>query len=166
MIAMALIGEPDVLIADEPTTALDVTVQAQILDLVRGFPDLSIVWVTHDLGVVAGLADRVAVMYAGRVVEQGSVYDIFDAPRHPYTRALLASVPRLVDDERKPLAFIPGLPPSTIDLPPGCAFYDRCSLHVDRCRQERPTLEPSAPTAGMTQAACWVTHEDAGERAS
>jgi oligopeptide/dipeptide ABC transporter ATP-binding protein len=160
MIAMALIAGPSVLVADEPTTALDVTVQAQILDLVRSLPDMAVVWVTHDLGVVAGLADRVAVMYAGRIVEQGDVFDLFAAPRHPYTIALLASVPRMLDDARAPLASIPGLPPNMMHPPSGCAFYDRCPVRVDRCRTDQPELDESSP--GVTQAACWVAQGVAG----
>ncbi len=158
MIAMALAGEPKVLIADEPTTALDVTVQAQILELVRSFKELSIVWVSHDLGVVAGLADRVAVMYAGSIIEQGPVRDIFHDPRHPYTRALLGSVPRLRDAERGDLVSIPGLPPSLVDLPPGCPFYARCDVREDRCLSAMPELVDVAP---QHQAACFVAADEA-----
>ena len=154
MIAMALAGQPKVLLADEPTTALDVTVQAQILDLVRSFEDLAIVWVSHDLGVVAGLADRVIVMYSGYVVEEGPVEDIFHSPKHPYTAALLQSIPRADEiSGDQELNSIPGSPPDLVALPPGCPFYDRCPARVDRCATDRPALE----RVGETQTvACWV----------
>lgn len=156
MIAMALASEPKVLLADEPTTALDVTIQAQILDLVRSFTDLALVWVSHDLGVVAGLAERVIVMYAGSVVEEGPVRDIFHDARHPYTRGLLSSVPRIRASERPRLTAIPGLPPVLTDLPKGCPFYDRCPDRIDKCVSEKPPLTTFAD--GRT-AACWVTVE-------
>jgi oligopeptide/dipeptide ABC transporter ATP-binding protein len=153
LMAMALASSPRLLVADEPTTALDVTVQAQVLDLVRGFPELGLVWVSHDLGVIAGLAHRVVVMYAGSVVEEGDVRQVFHAPTHPYTRGLLDSVPRLRDSARPRLRAIPGLPPDLTDLPPGCPFYDRCAQHEDVCRTERPPLVEAAPGH---RAACWV----------
>lgn len=154
MIAMALAGNPKVLFADEPTTALDVTVQAQILDLVRSFEDLAIVWVSHDLGVVAGLADRVIVMYSGYVVEEGTVTDIFHRPQHPYTAALLASVPKAdAADAGADLASIPGSPPDLINLPAGCPFAERCPVRVDRCTQERPQLMRMTATQTVS---CWV----------
>ena len=142
MIAMALLCEPDLLIADEPTTALDVTIQAQILDLLierKEMMGVGIILITHDLGVVAKMADRVAVMYAGRLVEQGHVEPLFAAPQHPYTRGLLRSIPR-VDDaaERAELYAIEGLPPSPGALPRGCAFHPRCPEAIDRCREEVP----------------------------
>lgn len=143
MIAMALMCEPEVIVADEPTTALDVTVQAQILDLlaeVKDNLDAAIVLITHDLGVVAGLADRVAVMYAGRIVEQGTVGDIFASPAHPYTQGLLACTPRL-DIETEALVTISGQPPNLQNLPPGCSFHPRCTYVVERCKSERPALE-------------------------
>ncbi len=143
MIATALASEPKILLADEPTTALDVTVQAQILDLVRTLRDergLSVVWVTHDLGIVAGLADRIIVMYAGTVVEQASARTIFKAPHHPYTQALLASVPRVDVRSQTDLPSIVGSPPSLIDPPPGCAFAARCAHVTEQCRTERPPL--------------------------
>jgi oligopeptide transport system ATP-binding protein len=146
MIAMALVNSPRVLIADEPTTALDVTTQAQILELLAELQremGLALVIVTHDLGVVAGLADRVVVMYAGRVVEEGGVDDLFARSGHPYTRALLASVPRGVD-ERRTLPAIAGAPPNVIDLPPGCAFHPRCPLAEGECRTAVPELQPLA----------------------
>lgn len=158
MIAMALAGNPKVLLADEPTTALDVTVQAQILDLVRSFEDLSIVWVSHDLGVVAGLADRVVVMYSGYIVEEGPVGQIFHDPQHPYTRALLDSVPKADAQAGEELATIPGSPPDLVDLPQGCPFFERCPVRVTRCETEMPALEPVGPAQ---RAACWVAQEEA-----
>jgi oligopeptide transport system ATP-binding protein len=145
MIAMALLCSPDLLIADEPTTALDVTVQAAILDLMgdlkREF-NTSIVLITHDLGVIAGLADRVMVMYGGRVIETGEVRDIFYRPGHPYTQALLNSMPRIDSDTTEDLPTIPGQPPNLQHLPPGCSFHDRCVKRFDRCVAEIPALIP------------------------
>jgi oligopeptide transport system ATP-binding protein len=142
MIAMALLCQPDLLIADEPTTALDVTVQAQIIamlrDLQREF-GTAIIMITHDLGVVAGLCDDVAVMYGGRVMEQGSAEQIFYRPTHPYTLGLLAAAPRL-DHVGGQLAAIPGTPPNMARMPPGCAFSPRCAYAQERCRSERPVL--------------------------
>ncbi|MGA4685066.1 ABC transporter ATP-binding protein [Micromonospora sp. AB353] len=144
-IAMALACEPDLLIADEPTTALDVTTQAQIIELVADLQarlGTAVVWVTHDLGVVAGIADTVAVMYGGRIVEQGPVDTVFDTPTHPYTRALLAARP---DPSRRgeDLVAIPGSPPSPLDLPASCAFWPRCPVRADpRCEHELPPLTP------------------------
>jgi len=145
MIAMALLCGPELIIADEPTTALDVTVQAQILDLIRAAKEdmhTSIVLITHDLGVVAGLADRVAVMYAGRIVEIGDVRQIFYAPQHPYTKGLLACTPRLDDATGGELRTISGQPPNLQRLPPGCAYHPRCPYVMERCRTERPALLP------------------------
>ena len=142
LIAMALLCEPDILIADEPTTALDVTVQAQIAQLVaelRRASHMAIILITHDLGVVAGVCDKVLVMYAGQVVEFGTVEQIYYAPRHPYTRGLLASVPRLDRVEDRRLHAIPGNPPNMISLPWGCSFRQRCAEAFDACR-ERPAL--------------------------
>ena len=142
MIAMALLCEPELLIADEPTTALDVTIQAQILDLMsdlkRDFKT-SVILITHDLGVVAGTADRVAVMYAGKIVEQGTTAQVFDSPMHPYTRSLLKSIPRVDDAEGQQLYAIPGLPPDLSDLPNGCPFHPRCSEAVAECQLEYPS---------------------------
>jgi peptide/nickel transport system ATP-binding protein len=152
MIAMAMANEPDLLIADEPTTALDVTIQAQILDVLKKLRQehsIGIALITHDLGVIAGMVERVAVMYAGRIVEQGALRDIFASPRHPYTRALLTCLPRL-DRPKAELMPITGMPPSMIDLPSGCAFHPRCPYEESRCRQEDPRLR----AVGLTEAAC------------
>jgi oligopeptide transport system ATP-binding protein len=143
MIAMGLSCNPQILIADEPTTALDVTIQAQIIDLVKRLRDelgMAIIWITHDLGVVAGLADRVIVMYAGYIVEEASVKDLYLNPRHPYTVGLLDSLPRLDEDRPTELKSIEGLPPDLINLPAGCPFYDRCTYRIDVCAQELPSL--------------------------
>jgi oligopeptide transport system ATP-binding protein len=148
MLAMALLCAPDLIIADEPTTALDVTVQAQILDLlldIRRDLDTSIVLISHDFGVIARAADRVMVMYAGRLVEQGSVHAVFDAPLHPYTRGLLASMPRVDTPVGQMLAAIPGQPPNLQRLPGGCAFAPRCPLVEPRCRAAVPPLLPAGP---------------------
>ncbi|MDY6860726.1 MAG: ABC transporter ATP-binding protein [Pseudomonadota bacterium] len=142
MIAMALAGEPDLLIADEPTTALDATIQAQILDLLarlREEMQMGLVFISHDLGAVAQVCERVSVMYAGRIVEQGPVAQLFDRPRHPYTRGLFDAIPRL-DGPRTLLAPIPGTVPDPYNLPMGCAFSPRCSHAQDFCHKERPEL--------------------------
>jgi oligopeptide/dipeptide ABC transporter ATP-binding protein len=141
MIAMALLCEPELLIADEPTTALDVTIQAQILELIRERKEamgVGIILITHDLGVVARLADRVAVMYAGRIVEQGPVDAIFTEPRHPYTVGLARSIPRLDDARGANLVPIPGLPPSLAKLPGGCPFHPRCPNAMPVCKESYP----------------------------
>ena len=148
MIAMALLCEPELLIADEPTTALDVTVQAQILDLLRELKqemDTAIVLITHDLGVVAGLCDRILVMYAGRIVEQGAVRDVFYDPRHPYARGLLTAMPRIDGATHGELPTIAGQPPNLQALPAGCPFQPRCVDAFDRCTGERPRLRAFAP---------------------
>jgi peptide/nickel transport system ATP-binding protein len=142
MIAIALSCAPDLLIADEPTTALDVTVQAQILDLLRDLQrqnGMAVIMITHDLGVVAEMADEIAVMYAGRVVERGSAAGIFDDPQHPYTIGLLGSIPR-VEEERERLAAIEGVVPSPAALPSGCRFHPRCVFAVDACTRIDPPL--------------------------
>jgi len=164
MIAMALACEPELLIADEPTTALDVTIQAQILDLIRDLQESSataVLLITHDLGVVAEMADRVAVMYAGEIVEQTDVRTIFKNPLHPYTKGLIGSIPVLgapVDA----LETIPGIVPSLIDLPPGCRFADRCSARVenklDICTQKEPQLIEHATGHEVR---CWLYQEEA-----
>ena len=156
MIAMGLSCNPQLLIADEPTTALDVTIQAQIADLVRRLQQrlgMAIIWITHDLGVVAGLADRVLVMYAGFIIEESQVKALYADPRHPYTRGLLGSLPRLDEVRARRLTSIEGMPPDLINLPEGCPFYYRCMYRIDQCASENPRLEPVA--AGH-QVACWV----------
>ncbi|PLP59412.1 ABC transporter ATP-binding protein [Mesorhizobium loti] len=143
VIAMALSCNPALLVADEPTTALDVTVQAGILDLVRKLRtthNSAVVFITHDMGVVSELADRVMVMYAGRVVERGSRTELFSAPQHPYTRALLGSIPPLTGEKPRRLPAIPGSPPSLLRLPEGCAFGPRCPVNYEPCRTGKPTL--------------------------
>jgi oligopeptide transport system ATP-binding protein len=147
MIAMALITRPELLIADEPTTALDVTVQAQILELIRRLQrefGMAVIFITHDLGVVSGLCDRVLVMYAGRIVESGDVRTIFYQPRHPYTRALQRSIPS-TQPKGAELFTIPGLPPDLSRLPAGCAFAPRCESATDLCRRQDPALRELAP---------------------
>jgi oligopeptide transport system ATP-binding protein len=156
MIAMGLACNPRLLIADEPTTALDVTIQAQIVDLVKRLRDeigMAIIWITHDLGVVAGLADRMMVMYAGHAVEEAPVKEVYGDPRHPYTRGLLGSLPRLDEIREDRLESIEGLPPDLIALPPGCPFEPRCVYAIEKCREERPQLEPVGPRHRI---ACWV----------
>jgi peptide/nickel transport system ATP-binding protein len=153
MIAMAVANDPDLIIADEPTTALDVTIQAQILDVLRDIrreKGVAIILISHDLGVVAGLVDQVAVMYAGRVVEQGAVDDVYYGPRHPYTRGLLASLPRLDESGHSRLVAIGGAPPSLHDLPPGCVFHPRCPHAQPNCQVDDPVLRPVGPV----KAAC------------
>jgi len=156
MIAMGLSCNPQLLIADEPTTALDVTIQAQILDLVRELRNrigMSIIWITHDLGIVAGIADRVAVMYAGYIVETAPAKALYGDPRHPYTLGLLGSIPRLDAVRKSKLTPIEGLPPDLIDPEPSCPFQPRCRFHIDKCKTENPVLELVAPNH---YAACWV----------
>ena len=160
MIAMALANEPRLLIADEPTTALDVTIQAQILDLMHELQQASgtaIVLITHDLGVVAEVADAVAVMYCGRIVEQAPVQALFEQPQHPYTVGLLGSMPRL-DGVQERLAAIPGQVPGPQDRPPGCRFADRCPFVQESCRAEAPPLREVAPGH---LSACWRAPLDA-----
>jgi peptide/nickel transport system ATP-binding protein len=154
MIAMALVNDPDLLIADEPTTALDVTTQAQILDLMarlqREFGS-AIILITHDLGVVAEVADEVVVMYAAQIVERGPVERIFNRPHHPYTWGLLGSLPRL-DADLERLVQIPGQPPSLLNPPRGCRFHPRCAYVMSVCRTEVPPLEPVSHDPGHSQA--------------
>ena len=155
MIAMALACEPKLLIADEPTTALDVTIQAQILDLLADLKDrlgMAMLLITHDMGVIAGHADRVNVMYAGRVVETTEVGELFSRMRHPYTQALLASIPRLSQDSKKALHAIPGLPPDLASPPPGCRFAPRCTRATDKCRDDEP---PLAGESARHRFSCW-----------
>ena len=156
MIAMGLSCNPQILIADEPTTALDVTIQAQIVDLMKKLRDeigMAIIWITHDLGVVAGLADRMAVMYAGFIVEEAPVKELYGNPRHPYTLGLLGSLPRLDEERGRRLVSIDGLPPDLIALPQGCPFYARCNYRIEKCETENPPLEPVGPNHKV---ACWV----------
>ena len=144
MIAMSLLCEPDLLIADEPTTALDVTVQAQIIDVMNELKsdmNMGIILITHDLGVIAGISDNVAVMYAGRIYEYAPVDDIFQDPQHPYTRGLLQSVTRLDSDSSRALHAIPGNPPNMQHLPTGCAFRERCEFQREICMMQRPALK-------------------------
>ena len=170
MIAMALSCNPKLLLADEPTTALDVTIQAQILELMARLSSefgTAVVLITHNLGVVSRYADRVNVMYAGKIVEAGSTFDIFKEPRHPYTVGLMASVPRLDATDHVRLEAIEGQPPLLIDPIPGCPFQPRCDWRIDKCSEEHPPLELKAPAHW---AACWrdpkkdertVEHEEA-----
>jgi len=156
MIAMGLSCNPQLLIADEPTTALDVTIQAQIIDIIKRLKrelGMAIVWITHDLGIIAGLAERVIVMYAGHLIEEAGVKDLYGDPRHPYTLGLLRSVPRLDQRIKEKLIPIEGMPPDLIDLPPGCPFAPRCVYAIDRCLEENPHLETVAP---RHKVACWV----------
>ena len=156
MIAMAIACQPKLLIADEPTTALDVTIQAQILKLLREFKKefgMSIIIITHDLGVVANITDRVAVMYAGRIVEIAEVAEIFENPQHPYTKALIASIPRL-DNQPERLQTIEGAPPRLqIEETIGCSFYERCAFRISICAEKRPELNK---TRAGHFAACWL----------
>ena len=146
MIAMALACEPDLIIADEPTTALDVTIQAQIVELVKGLRDrlgVAIIWITHDLSLVAGLADRIMVMYAGLIVEEAKTEDLFDNPRHPYTLGLLSALPAFQAEKKlHRLASIPGSPPDLRAQPTSCPFRPRCSFAIERCHSEVPALLP------------------------
>ncbi len=156
MIAMALSCNPRLLIADEPTTALDVTIQAQILDLIKRLKNefnTAVIFITHDLGVVAGLCDRVIVMYAGQIMEHAPTVKLYTDPRHPYTLGLLKSVPRLDEARKERLDPIPGMPPDLIHLPPGCPFYPRCTYREPRNRLERPPLRMIEPGH---EVACWV----------
>jgi oligopeptide transport system ATP-binding protein len=164
MIAMALSCMPQILIADEPTTALDVTIQAQIVELVKQLRDdlgMAIIWITHDLGVVAGLAERVVVMYAGFIVEEASVRDLYGSPNHPYTLGLLGSLPRIDEHRARRLTSIEGMPPDLIALPEGCPFAARCDFVIDRCLTENPPLLQVAPGH---RSACWIDVETGRER--
>jgi oligopeptide transport system ATP-binding protein len=163
MIAMALICRPALLIADEPTTALDVTIQAQILDLVKRLKDrlgMAMIWITHDLGIVAGLVDKVIVMYAGYVVEKADVGELYANPRHPYTLGLLRSLPRVDKDRNlnQRLIPIPGFPPDLIGLPDGCPFAARCPFSIPRCHTDNPALKSIGKDHEI---ACWVDVREA-----
>jgi peptide/nickel transport system ATP-binding protein/oligopeptide transport system ATP-binding protein len=162
MIAMALALEPDLIIADEPTTALDVTVQAQVMDLLAELQreySMGLILITHDLGVVADVADRIAVMYAGRIVENAPVHEIYQRPAHPYTKGLLQSIPRL-DQKGQELYAIKGLPPNLLHIPSGCAFNPRCPMAQDVCRTDVPRLHPVSDSRGS---ACHFWKETLGE---
>jgi oligopeptide transport system ATP-binding protein len=156
MIAMALSSEPKLLIADEPTTALDVTIQAQIVDLIKRLRDelgMAIIWITHDLGVVAGFVDKVVVMYAGHIVEMAPLKEFYANPLHPYTIGLLGSLPRIDAKSDQKLVSIDGLPPDLIDMPSCCPFIDRCSYAIERCGEENPSHRQVGPEHYI---ACWV----------
>jgi oligopeptide transport system ATP-binding protein len=160
MIAMALSCNPILLIADEPTTALDVTIQAQIVDLVKRLQEnlgMAVMWITHDLGIIAEIAHKVNVMYAGYIVERGGVRDIFKHTRHPYTIGLLGSLPRLDEAPGTKLVSIPGLPPDLLALPPGCPFAARCIYAIDQCKEEMPQLEQVEGSDHSV--ACWRWEE-------
>jgi oligopeptide transport system ATP-binding protein len=164
MIAMALACNPSILIADEPTTALDVTIQAQIIELVKTLRNqlgMAVIWITHDLAVIAELADRVVVMYAGFIVEEAGIDTLFEDPRHPYTLALLRSLPRvdLSSDER--LTTIPGFPPDGFNFPADCPFTPRCTYAIERCHMENPTLQEIALDHSI---ACWIDVNTGRER--
>jgi len=167
MIAMALACNPALILADEPTTALDVTIQAQILELMRDLSrrlGVAMLIITHNLGVVARYADRVNVMYAGRIIERARAAELYSNPRHPYTLGLLRSVPRLDEPRRTRLAPIEGQPPDLTRLPPGCAFTPRCAYRVERCEREAPALEAVGGPAHVS--ACWESSRLAKERAA
>lgn len=155
MIAMGLSCSPQLLIADEPTTALDVTIQAQITDIIKRLKHelgMAIIWITHDLGVIAGLADRINVMYSGYIVETAPTKELFANPLHPYTVGLLGSIPRLDDNQKEKLTPIEGLPPDLVNMPIGCPFYARCAFGTDKCQQENPPLM----SVGVKHwSACW-----------
>lgn len=158
MIAISLLCNPEILIADEPTTALDVTIQAQIVELVKQLRDefgMSIIWITHDLGLIAGLADRILVMYAGYIIEDALVDDLYKNPIHPYTRGLLGSLPKISYNKRSKLDSIDGIPPVLYSKPDSCPFLSRCSKAIDRCRQANPPLELRGDRHFV---ACWISN--------
>ncbi|MDF1520580.1 MAG: ABC transporter ATP-binding protein [Brevefilum sp.] len=165
MIAMALSCEPKLLIADEPTTALDVTIQAQIVDLVIRLKEelgMAVMWITHDLGIVAEMAHKINVMYAGYIIERGSAQDIFKRTKHPYTMGLLGSLPKIDDAPGTKLFSIPGLPPDLVKLPKGCPFFARCAYRKEQCKTEMPPLEEAENESHIV--ACWRWREiQAGE---
>jgi oligopeptide transport system ATP-binding protein len=156
MIAMALSCSPQILIADEPTTALDVTIQAQIIELVKRLRDeigMAVIWITHDLGVVAGMAQRVMVMYGGLIIEEAPVKELYAHPQHPYTLGLIGSLPRVDETEHKRLFSIEGIPPILFERPNHCPFSPRCKFAIERCWKENPVLENVGPDHRI---ACWV----------
>lgn len=159
MIAMALACSPSLLIADEPTTALDVTIQAQIIDLIKRLKEeleMAIIWITHDLGVVAGMADRVIVMYAGYIVEEADIFDLFEHPLHPYTVALMNALPRADLKRESHLKSIKGIPPSLLVAPTNCPFAPRCEYVTEKCTRENPPLQEFSK---RHKSACWVNIE-------
>ena len=165
MIAMALLSEPDLVIADEPTTALDVTIQAQIVELVKDLRtklNTSIIWITHDLSLLAGMVDRIMVMYGGAIVEEAVLGDIYKDPRHPYTIGLLNSIPRLSASNSKRLSTIGGAPPNLFVKPTSCPFAPRCKYKLDRCEKENPVLAtvPGASSDSRHRVACWADVRD------
>ena len=165
MIAMALLSEPDLVIADEPTTALDVTIQAQIVELVKDLRaklNTSIIWITHDLSLLAGMVDRIMVMYGGAIVEEAVLGDIYKDPRHPYTIGLLNSIPRLSASKSKRLSTIGGAPPNLFVKPSSCPFAPRCKYKLDRCEKENPVLAivPGASGDSRHRVACWAEVRD------
>ncbi len=165
MIAMALISEPKILIADEPTTALDVTIQAQIVELVKKLRDeigMSIIWITHDLGLIAGLADRINVMYGGLIIETAPVKSLYSNPRHPYTIGLLGSLPRMNEKSYYRLTSIDGIPPVLMTEPDYCPFVNRCKFAVEKCKNQRPSLQPIDDNGHLC--ACWIDPETGKER--
>jgi len=158
MIAMGLACNPKLLIADEPTTALDVTIQAQIVELVKRLKEelnMAVIWITHDLSLLASLADRILVMYAGQIVESAPLDQLYANPRHPYTLGLLQSIPRLDEAQKAELKPVDGMPPDLMDYPQGCPFAARCPYVIDRCHTDDPTLEPVDDHPNHT-VACWV----------
>jgi oligopeptide transport system ATP-binding protein len=164
MIAMALACAPQILIADEPTTALDVTIQAQIIELVKRLRDelgMAIIWITHDLGIIAGLAQRVIVMYGGYFIEEASVKELYGNPQHPYTIGLLGSLPRLNESGHQRLVSIDGSPPVLMEKPNSCPFAPRCNYAIEHCWQENPVLETIAPDHRV---ACWVDSQTRSAR--
>ncbi len=161
MIAMAISCNPDILIADEPTTALDVTIQAQILELIKGLSarnTMSVIMITHDLGVVAGICDRVCVMYAGKIVEKAGVDELFRDPKHPYTIGLLASIPRIDSAGKQRLHSIAGAPPNLVDLPAGCPFHPRCERGMDICTKAFPPETDFGEDGGAPRSVCCWLH--------
>ena len=164
MIAMAMANRPEILIADEPTTALDVTIQSQIFRLLRGLQKdfhTAIILITHDLGVVAGMADRIVVMYAGKVMEEGRTDQIYYRPSHPYTAGLLNAVPSLADDANRKLRTIEGTPPFLLNVPPGCPFAERCEYAMRVCREKEPPYFRPDPS---NRVLCWLYHEGASDQ--
>jgi peptide/nickel transport system ATP-binding protein len=161
MIAIGLACDPSLLIADEPTTALDVTIQAQIVDLVKSLRarvGMSVIWITHDLALIAGLVDRVIVLYAGTIVEEAPVDALYASPQHPYTRGLLASIPRVEGNNGRRLTSIPGMPPPLNQRPPGCPFAPRCPVAMPVCRERVPRLKPVGDAGNLQRVACFAVN--------